>query len=98
MVAIDEGSIRRFRCHTGHGFTADALAERGLPQVERTLWAAVAQLEEHETILRELEQSAKDREDSPAAAHYAARAGDAERFASMLRELAKDPALSRVRG
>lgn len=27
MVAIEEGSIRRFRCHAGHGYTAGSLAQ-----------------------------------------------------------------------
>ena len=47
MVAIEEGPIRRFRCHTGHGFTAGALSDRAVTQIEKTLWAALAQLEEH---------------------------------------------------
>jgi two-component system chemotaxis response regulator CheB len=39
MVAIQEGSIKRFRCHTGHGFTAESLLEEALPRIENSLWA-----------------------------------------------------------
>jgi two-component system chemotaxis response regulator CheB len=56
MFAINEGPGVRFRCHTGHAYTRRALAEYSLPQVEKTLWMALAQLEEREILLRELGQ------------------------------------------
>lgn len=93
MVAIQEGSIRRFRCHTGHGFTAESLLEEALPRIENSLWGALAQLEEREVLLLELEQSTQmaDRE---LAARYAAEAQQMRRLARALRELASDPALT----
>jgi two-component system chemotaxis response regulator CheB len=91
MVRIHEGSLDRFRCHTGHGFSARALADNGSTQVEKTLWAALAQLEEHQLILRELAQTAEGQESE--AAMYSRRLADLEKVQHRLRELAMDPAL-----
>jgi two-component system, chemotaxis family, protein-glutamate methylesterase/glutaminase len=90
MVAIEEGSGKRFRCHTGHGFTAAALAQDGLPVIEQTLWTALAQLEEREILLAELEQRARAEGDARAAAQLAARASEARRIATQMRQLAQD--------
>jgi two-component system chemotaxis response regulator CheB len=53
MIAISEGSIRRFRCHTGHGYSERALGERRVLKAQETLWSALAQMEEVEVLLRE---------------------------------------------
>ena len=60
MVAITDGSIRRFRCHTGHGFSEGSLCERSLARVEETLWSVLAQLEERVTLLDEIKTSPAD--------------------------------------
>jgi two-component system chemotaxis response regulator CheB len=91
MVAIEEGPIRRFRCHTGHGFTAGALSDRAVTQIEKTLWAALAQLEEHGILLRELEQRARAGEDVGAAAGHAADATETGRVARQVRDLVLGP-------
>jgi two-component system chemotaxis response regulator CheB len=91
MVAIEEGSIRRFRCHTGHGFSAAALSDRAVTNIEKTLWAALAQLEEHEILLRELEQEARKRADADAASRHAADAADTCRIARQVREVVLGP-------
>jgi two-component system chemotaxis response regulator CheB len=96
MVRIHEGSIDRFRCHTGHGFSARALADNGSTQVEKTLWAALAQLEEHRMILRELAQAAQG--ETAEAARYSRRLADLEKVQHRLRELAMDPALGHAPG
>ena len=94
MIAIEEGSIKRFRCHTGHGFTAAALAERGLDEIEKTLYSALAQLEEHKSVLRELEQAARRAADHQAAERHAAEARETSRTAQRLRELTMAPPFS----
>ena len=60
MVAINDGSIRRFRCHTGHGFTEGSLSEKSLARVEETLWSALAQMEERVTLLDEIKANPPD--------------------------------------
>jgi two-component system, chemotaxis family, protein-glutamate methylesterase/glutaminase len=77
MVLIREGPIQRFRCHTGHGFSTETLAHDGLAGVERKLWSALAQLEEHYVLLQE--------------AQPIERAQEVSHLLQRLRELAQDP-------
>jgi two-component system chemotaxis response regulator CheB len=48
---IDHGNLLRFRCHTGHAFTADALAESSQHALEETLWVALRMMEERKNLL-----------------------------------------------
>lgn len=48
---IDHGELQRFRCHTGHAFTADALAESSRQSLEETLWVALRLMEERKNLL-----------------------------------------------
>src|SRR5262249_31464930 len=42
----DQDPNRRFRCHVGHGYTAEGLMAKQDEQVEAALWTAVRELEE----------------------------------------------------
>lgn len=86
MVEIKEGSIRRFRCHTGHAFSEPSLEAQGAAQVERTLWEAVAQLEEQLVLLRQVHSPDE-------AGNLAQRIEQVEGFTRRVRELALDPVL-----
>jgi two-component system, chemotaxis family, protein-glutamate methylesterase/glutaminase len=94
MVAIEDGSFTRYRCHTGHGFTSLALATRARKNVENTLWSALAQLEEREVLLQEMEQTMRHHSGGKNAAEaYAGERDKTRRFALRLRSVLKDPAL-----
>ncbi len=97
MVVIEEGSVKRFRCHTGHGFTAAALSESGLPEIERTLWTALAQLEERESLLSELERAARSQGEVDAARRHAVEASDTRRLAQEVRQLTLNALFKRAR-
>ncbi|GAB3883202.1 chemotaxis protein CheB [Spirosoma agri] len=56
LVSIKEGKIIRYRCHTGHAFTANALLAETTKSVEDSFWKAIRSLEE--TVML-LEQSGK---------------------------------------
>lgn len=94
MVAIEEGSIRRFRCHTGHAYSERALLDRSLPVIEETLWSALAQAEERETLLRELAQARRPQEPQVAAA-YESKAQQMHSLIDRLRQLRQDPVFDR---
>jgi two-component system, chemotaxis family, protein-glutamate methylesterase/glutaminase len=44
----------RFRCHTGHGFTADSLLSGVTENVEESLWSAIRSMQEAEMLLRHM--------------------------------------------
>jgi two-component system, chemotaxis family, protein-glutamate methylesterase/glutaminase len=94
MVAIEEGSIRRFRCHTGHAYTERAFLDRSLPVIEETLWSALAQAEERATLLRELAQQRRS-EEPEAAADYESKAQQMRRLIAGLRKLRQEPVFDR---
>jgi two-component system chemotaxis response regulator CheB len=48
---INEGRVLRFRCHTGHSFTADALLSSSQHSLEETLWVALRMMEERKNLL-----------------------------------------------
>ena len=56
LVSIKEGKLIRYRCHTGHGYTASALLADVTKGVEDSFWKAIRSLEEAVILL---EQSAR---------------------------------------
>ena len=42
---LDNGKVLRYRCHTGHSFTADSLLTRTQDSLEETLWVALLMME-----------------------------------------------------
>jgi two-component system, chemotaxis family, protein-glutamate methylesterase/glutaminase len=46
-----EGTIKRFRCHSGHAFSQDSLLLGMTNSLEETLWVALRTLEERRNIL-----------------------------------------------
>lgn len=48
---INTGNVLRYRCHTGHAFTADALADSTQHALEETLWVALRMMEERKNLL-----------------------------------------------
>lgn len=51
LVQIEEGSIIRYRCHTGHGYSRAALLSELVQKVEETYWIAMRNLEEASMLL-----------------------------------------------
>ena len=48
---MNEGRVLRYRCHTGHAFTADALLRHSQQTLEESLWVALRMLEERKSLL-----------------------------------------------
>jgi two-component system chemotaxis response regulator CheB len=48
---VEHGNVQRFRCHTGHAFTATHLAESSRQALEETLWVALRMMEERKILL-----------------------------------------------
>ena len=51
---LNKGHVLRYRCHTGHAYTADALAERTQRGLEESLWVALRMMEERKNLLSSL--------------------------------------------
>jgi two-component system, chemotaxis family, protein-glutamate methylesterase/glutaminase len=53
LMQLKEGTILRFRCHTGHAYSAATLLEDGVQGVEGSLWGAIRSLEERILLLQQ---------------------------------------------
>jgi two-component system chemotaxis response regulator CheB len=48
---VDSGKSTRFRCHTGHAYTAAALLAEQTKKIEETMWVALRMFEERKNLL-----------------------------------------------
>jgi two-component system, chemotaxis family, protein-glutamate methylesterase/glutaminase len=66
LTEIKEGNLIRFRCHTGHGFTAEALLAGITEKIEDNTWQTIKGLEEavmlYEQMGHQLNTKGKKRE------------------------------------
>ncbi|HEX8387132.1 MAG TPA: chemotaxis protein CheB [Rubricoccaceae bacterium] len=86
LVRIEEGALSRFRCHTGHAYTPNALLADITESVEETLWAAMRAIEEGVMLLRETGGRYAAAGDAAAASTYAAKADALEERARVVHE------------
>ena len=54
MWEDDEGGLLRYRCHVGHGFTAESLLIQQTDRVEDALWVALRVLEDQSQLRRNM--------------------------------------------
>jgi len=87
LAEIREGSIVRYRCHTGHSYSLQTLLADTEVDIEKSLWSAVRAIDEQSFLLRTMEQRAREAGDSAAADRLVAEAERAEANASQLRRL-----------
>lgn len=67
LVRLKEGNRVRYRCHTGHSFSASALLSGITESVEETLWQAMRGLEETTMLLKHLGEHIEETGDSETA-------------------------------
>jgi two-component system, chemotaxis family, protein-glutamate methylesterase/glutaminase len=51
---ITTNDIQRYRCHTGHSFTAAALLTSQNEKIEETLWVSLRMFEERKNLLNNM--------------------------------------------
>jgi len=81
-----DGTIIRYRCRTGHAFSADTLAAAQSQGVEDALWIALRALEENAALLRRLAGRADDRGHVSTARRFASQAYGVEARAQIIRD------------
>jgi two-component system, chemotaxis family, protein-glutamate methylesterase/glutaminase len=91
LFEMEDGEMARYRCHTGHAFTADSLAEDQDVAVEHALWGALRALRENAQLARTLSGRAKQLNLGRAAEQHDRRAEEADRHAEVLAVLLEAP-------
>lgn len=56
---IDKDSSARFRCHTGHAYTAATLLAEQTKKIEETMWTALRMFEERKNLLTTMSKGQK---------------------------------------
>lgn len=56
---IDKDSALRYRCHTGHAYTADTLLSEQTMKIEETMWTALRMFEERKNLLTTMAKDQK---------------------------------------
>ncbi|MFI9812847.1 chemotaxis protein CheB [Saccharothrix variisporea] len=84
LVALD-AEHTRFRCHVGHGWTAEALLDAQDAALEKALWTALRTLEEKATLARRMGRAAVARNSGPLVERYRAAEAEASSAAEVLR-------------
>jgi two-component system chemotaxis response regulator CheB len=83
---IDENDVIRFRCHTGHTYTAELLSLALDDNLRRALASAVRALEERIALARKLHQTASDSGHRLLAESWARKLREVEEEAKILRD------------
>jgi two-component system, chemotaxis family, protein-glutamate methylesterase/glutaminase len=84
---VQEGSIVRYQCHTGHQFAPDVLDGEQRDAVDSALWSAVRVLEEHSELKKRMAKRASDNGMTALSAGFAEGARDAHSQAQRIRSL-----------
>ena len=91
LVQIKEGSIIRFRCHTGHAFSIKTLIADVNAAIDKGLWDTLRAVEERIMLLRQMADLAEEEGNVTDAEQCRTQASNAEGRLNPLRELVLDP-------
>jgi two-component system chemotaxis response regulator CheB len=91
LVEIVEGSIVRFRCHTGHAFSMKTLLLEVDESIELALWSTLRAIEERVMLLRRMAALARERGDEVESVASERQASEADRRGQAIRQMVLDP-------
>ena len=89
LLQLKENGRTRYRCHTGHAFSADSLLAELTESVEDTLWTAIRSIAESAMLMRHMAEHVRESGDG-AAEHFIEKARDAERRGELVRRAVFD--------
>ena len=86
LLQLKENGRTRYRCHTGHAFSADSLLAEITANAETSLWNAVRAIDESAMLLRHMAEHIREAENGSAVAEqFLEKAGEAERRSELVR-------------
>ena len=87
LSAITDGNIKRFRCHTGHAFTADSLLTTLTGNIENSLWGAIRGVDESIILLNHMGDHFAEINEPKLASVYFRKAKEAQQRNQMIRDV-----------
>lgn len=86
LLALRDGNLTRFRCHTGHAFSPNALLSTVTENIEDSLYSAIRGVEESVMLLNHLGDHFAEVNQTKLAAMYFKKAKEAEARAQSVRQ------------
>lgn len=86
LMALRDGEHLRFRCHTGHAFSADSLLEQLTGNIEKSLWNTVRGVEESILLLNHMGDHFAEVNQPLLAARYFKKAREARERVQLVRQ------------
>lgn len=96
LFTVQEGPAARFRCHTGHAYTMEALLTEVSETIEEKLYQTLRVMEEGVLLLRRMEERAARSGDPGNAARLLDKARQVERQSRLLQRLTQQDAGARL--
>lgn len=90
LLRMKAATPLRFRCHTGHAFSARSLVAALGESIEETLWSAARVLEEGGLLMEQLAEHLKQHHDAAGAESLAAQAVAVRRQSNAVRRIATE--------
>jgi two-component system, chemotaxis family, protein-glutamate methylesterase/glutaminase len=88
LIRIKEGGMPRFRCHTGHGFTAEALLDGLMETIGGLIWQTTRGFQEAYMLLEHMGQHIRESGETAIAEKFLAKARELDQQASRFQKIA----------
>jgi len=88
LLQMKETGQYRFRCHTGHAYSAKSLLAEISEGVEDSLWNTIRSLEESVRLMRHMAEHLPDSDDKSLAEVFLKKAQEAQRRSDLVRQAA----------
>ncbi len=88
LVRITEGNLLRFRCHTGHGFSAETLLDGLMETIGELLWQTTRGFQEASMLLEHIGRHMQESNGSVQADVFLAKARELSQQASQFQRIA----------
>ncbi len=88
LLRLKDGNFVRYRCHTGHAYSADALLTSITETVEESIWNAVRTMEENVMLLQHFGKHLAETGQQELSEAYFAKAHEAENRIHLMRQAA----------
>ena len=98
LLQMKDGTLFRFRCHTGHAYSVESLLADITEKMDEALWNSIRAFEEGELFMRHMAEHLDRGDTSRSAESFLKRADDTKRRASLMRQAATNGAEVQPRG
>src|SRR5215207_110785 len=88
LVKISEGGLFRFRCHTGHGFSAETLLDDLMETIDRLVWQTTRAFQEGSMLLEHIGRHMHENGEAASADVFLKKARELNQQASQFQRIA----------